>query len=166
MHVPDITSFALRILQASPNRSDTIKTTPLPTREPKGLECLPIELLDQICSYLSVTSVITLHRLSKILALKVSLDNSFWRNSLLDGSLLPHIWDLDKEEVGAPAFETSRDWKCVAQLLAKRKLSVSGHDRRLNDPPNGLWNRCRIWSIMEEAVDLYLCNLVVSSRRI
>ncbi|KAF1846506.1 uncharacterized protein K460DRAFT_281861 [Cucurbitaria berberidis CBS 394.84] len=156
LNVSTITSFALSVLKASPNRKFGHDYTPPITREPHGIELLPTELLDQVCSYLPATSVIKMHRVSKTLALKVSLDNSFWRNSLLDGSLLPHVWDLDREQLGTPFYETSSDWKSVAQLLAKRRLPISVRDRRLDGLPNGLWNRCRIWSIMEEAVELYL----------
>ncbi|CAO2654973.1 Nn.00g117060.m01.CDS01 [Neocucurbitaria sp. VM-36] len=159
LHVSDITSFSVRILKASPNRKQNRRCVPHTTRGPYGIERLPPELLDQICSYLPATSVITLHRVSKTLAQSVPLDNSFWRNSLLAGSLLPHIWDLDKAELGTPAYETSRDWKSVAQLLAKKQFPISGRDRRLEDIPNGLWNRCRIWSIMEEAVELYFSEM-------
>ncbi|KAJ4368387.1 hypothetical protein N0V83_006744 [Neocucurbitaria cava] len=158
LNVPDITSFALGVLKASPNRKHFDDCIPATTRAPHSLERLPPELLDQICNYLPATSVITLHRVSKTLTHNVPLDNTFWRNSLLNGSLLPHIWDFDKSELGTPAFETFSDWKIVAKLLAERRFPISGRDRRLEDIPNGLWNRCRIWSIMEEAINLYFLD--------
>lgn len=156
--MPDITSFALGVLKASPNRKHVDDCIPATTRTSHSLERLPPELLDQICNYLPATSVITLHRVSKTVAHNVPLDNTFWRDSLLNGSLLPHIWDFDRAELGTPAFETFSDWKNVAKLLAERRFPISGRDRRLENIPNGLWNRCRIWSIMEEAINLYFLD--------
>jgi hypothetical protein len=132
-----------------------------PTREPKGLERLPTELLDEICSYVPAQSVIALHQTSKALAIHIPLDTAFWRNSLRGGSLHPHIWDLDTRRIerrlsqshGLPAEPTdSWDWRSAARLLATKRFHISGRDTRLDDVPNGFWNRCRVWATMEEAL--------------
>jgi hypothetical protein len=149
------------LLQASPYSNDEQMYTLTPTHEPQRIERLPAELLDAVCSYLPVRSVIALHRTSKILAIQIPLDAAFWRNSLRDGSLHPHIWDLDtkwieqhlpKSHVASLGPTESWDWKCAAQLLATKRFPVSGRDARLVDVPNGFWNRCRIWATVEEAL--------------
>ncbi|KAH7398535.1 hypothetical protein BKA66DRAFT_556696 [Pyrenochaeta sp. MPI-SDFR-AT-0127] len=153
IHIPNLTCFAMEILHASPNMKDVEKETPHSKREPQGIERLPNELIDHICTYLPAPACIALHRVSKRLFNKVPLDTSFWRNSLLSGNLLPHIWDLDKNELQLPALESTKDWRTVARLLETKRFAISECDARLDDIPNGLWNRCRIWSIMEEAFD-------------
>lgn len=153
MNISGLASFTLAILQATPNRKGDDAHTIDPVHEARGLELLPTEIFDLICAYLPASSAIKLHRVSRTIALKTPLDNSFWRKSLLDGSLLPHIWDLEKKELGQPALEASCDWRSVAKLLSMKRFPLSGQDPRLNGIPKGFWNRCRIWSIMEEAVD-------------
>jgi hypothetical protein len=118
---------------------------------------LPVELLDYISDYLPVESVIAIHRTSKTLALKVPLDDSFCRKGLIKGTLHPHLWDLDTEELQKQqnqcAKSVSWDWRSVAQLLASKRFLAIGRDARLAKLPNGLWNRGRIWGILEEALN-------------
>jgi hypothetical protein len=144
----------------------------LTAREPKGIERLPTELLDEVCSYLPARTVIRLHRLSSLLALKVPLDNAFWRDGLRGGSLHPHIWDLDtkriemlRQESNITFSATGWDWRSVAKLLAMKQFPVTGRDSRLDDMPHGFWNRCRIWSIIEEALD-YETTVAANKARI
>lgn len=155
LNIASLESFALSLLQASPRR-ELANWHALPGPDERhALERLPIELLDHICSYLPARSVIALNRSSKALAQKVPLDDPFWRRSLMNGTLLPHIWDLNGEDLSESAHETTRNWNRVAQLLSQRKFPISGLDPRLRDIPDALWNRCRIWSIVEEAVEAY-----------
>jgi hypothetical protein len=128
-------------------------------REPQGIERLPTELLDAICGHLPTQSVIKLHRTSKTLAMKLSLDNAFWRDSLCAGSLHPHIWGLDTKAIETLRQESSIifsaadwDWRSVAKLLTTKRFPTIGRDPRLTDMPPGLWNRCRIWSILERVL--------------
>jgi hypothetical protein len=150
-----------RVLHSSPRSKVDECYSLIPTREPQGLERLPTELLDGICSYLLIHSIIALHRTSKALAIQIPLDTAFWRNSLRDGNLHPHIWDLDTKwiEQQLPKSHEARldptacwDWKGAAKLLAMKRFPISGRDSRLGDVPNGFWNRCRIWSTIEEAL--------------
>ena len=161
IEVGDIASFVHKVLQTSPRRRDESKCTPKATREPQRLERLPTELLDVVCSYLPIQSVIALHCTSKMLALQIPLDSAFWRDSLRDGSLHPHVWDLDTKWIEqhlttphAALLDPTAcwDWKFAAKLLAKKRFRVSGCDKRLLDVPDGLWNRCRIWATIEEAL--------------
>lgn len=154
--------FVQRVLQASPRMNDESQTTMVPIRTPQGLERLPPELLDATCSYLPAWSIISMHRCSKTLAMKIPLDNAFWRDSLRDGSLHPHLWDLDIKwiEKGlqlsrplSPDPTSSFDWKSAARLLATKKFPIIERDPRLIDIPLEYWNRCRIWNLIEEALD-------------
>jgi hypothetical protein len=161
MEKSDTASFVQRVLQSSPRSTEDQRHSLIPTRQPQGLERLPTELLDAICSYLPLQSVTALHRTSKALAILIPLDTVFWRNHLRDGSLHPHIWDLDTKWVEQQLPEgdvelldptASWDWKDAAKLLATKRFPLSGRDLRLVDVPNGFWNRCRIWATIEQAL--------------
>jgi hypothetical protein len=154
------TSFIQKVLQNSPRSRDKSHAL-APTREPKGLERLPTELLDEICGYLPAQSVIALHRTSKALTIHVPLDTAFWRDSLRNGSLHPHIWDLDTKRIERRLSQShmlpveptdSWDWRSAARLLTTKRFPVGERDARLVDVPNVFWNRCRIWATVEEAL--------------
>jgi hypothetical protein len=155
----DLASFIYDVLLASARTEDKVVPSLRTTREPSGIERLPIELLDEIGSYMPAQSRIALHRTSKALAIKLPLDNAFWRDSLRSGNLHPHIWDLDTQHIERLRQESSVefaaadwDWRSVAQLLTMKRFPISGRDSRLDDVPLGLWNRCRLWTIIEEAL--------------
>jgi hypothetical protein len=154
-------AFVQRVLQSSPRSRDDSDCALTPIRQPEGLERLPTELLDTVCSYLPIQSVIALHRTSIALAIQIPLDTAFWRNGLRDGSLHPHIWNLDTKWIEQQLLEAHDerldqtsfwDWRSVAKLLATKRFPISGQNSRLVDVPNGFWNRCRIWATMEEAL--------------
>lgn len=157
----DTTPFVERVLQTFPRTKYMPAFTTLPSRQYQGLECLPKELLDEISSHLPISSVIALQRTSKLLALQIPLDSKFWRNSLGEGSLHPHVWDLDTKRVEqqlpqpgtAPLDPTaSWDWRSVAKLLAAKRSPIDRRPDGLVDVPVGFWNRCRIWATIEEAL--------------
>ncbi|USP76101.1 hypothetical protein yc1106_03375 [Curvularia clavata] len=162
------TPFVQRVLQTFPRTKYMPAFTALPSRQYQRLECLPKELLDEISSHLPISSVIALHRTSKLLALQTPLDSNFWRNSLGEGSLHPHVWDLDAKRVEqllpqpatAPLDPTaSWDWRSVAKLLAAKRSPINRRDDRLVDVPAGFWNRCRIWATVEEALQARMNEL-------
>ncbi|KAF2855798.1 hypothetical protein T440DRAFT_536007 [Plenodomus tracheiphilus IPT5] len=153
--------FVLTILQASPHMELEQSQTWVSSRKPTTLEGFPPELVDLICDYLSARSVVALHRTSKALAMKTPMNNKFWRDSLRDGSLHPHLWDLDTKWIehglqqSRPRFldpTAAFDWKGVAQILFAASLANSDRDPRMKDLPHHLWNRCRIWNIIKEAL--------------
>ncbi|KAF2027695.1 hypothetical protein EK21DRAFT_71444 [Setomelanomma holmii] len=169
--VPDLESFVFDVLMASSHNEASSTDLKLASREPEGIERLPVELLDAICSYLPPQSVIKLHRTSSLMASKIPLENAFWRDSLRGGCLHPHIWDLDIKQIEALRQESNItfsaagwDWRSVAKLLAMKQFPVTGRDLRLEKMPLGLWNRCRIWSIIEEALDVTLGELSANNR--
>jgi hypothetical protein len=159
--VSNVDSFILDVLQASPNEMVRTPRSPASGREFNGIEKLPTELLDMICAYLPTQSVIKLNRTSKILATKLPLDNAFWRDSLRAGSLHPHIWDVDtqaierlRQEANVTFSAVDWNWRSVAKLLSTMQFPTTERDSRLDSLPRGLWNRCRIWSIIETELDL------------
>lgn len=124
------------------------------------IERLPVELLSRISTNFFPISALALHRTSRMLATKVPMDNHFWRTTIMNGTALPYLWDLDSEVLEMHlerhlAASTDPDamwnWKSVGQLLAKKVFPLKSPDHRLVDLPNGIWNRRRIWSIIEEA---------------
>lgn len=163
VEVPNLMAFLSHLVNITPPATEHNSITLRLTRVPFGLERLPAELFDQISSYLPVHSVISLHRTSKALAIKNPLDNNFWRNRLFDGSLVSHLWDLDMKKMEYQQ-DSEPDWKNVAQLLMSRKLPTKSHDLRLENIPTGLWNRCRIWSIVEEAYAEYCPDVAPKNR--
>jgi hypothetical protein len=144
------------------SESKPVEITPLATaQEPHGIERLPPETLDAICDYLPTRTVIKFYRTSKTIALKLQLDNAFWRKTLLTGKLHPHLWGIDFKKIEKVRrksnIKLSIDdlcWKSVAKLLATKQFPVTERDARLDNMPLGFWNRCRIWHNMERALDL------------
>ncbi len=133
---------------------------PQPTRALSALERLPTELLDQISMYLSAYAALSLHQSSKTLASKVPMDNNFWRGSILSGNAIPILWDLDLKELDMRnQYEQNNprhtdalwNWRAVGRFLATKQFPLQSSDPLIVDLPNGLWNRRRIWSIVEQA---------------
>lgn len=155
----EISSFVMNVLLASYNVAKYANENWELSRVLTGIESLPTEVLDLICDQLPPQSVISLHGASKALATKLPLDNAFWRAQLCKGNLHPHLWDFDPDRIeglrkdsSIPFSTTDRDWKNVAKLLARKRFPVAQLDSRLDGFPPGLWNRCRIWIIVEEAL--------------
>ena len=126
-----------------------------PSRQPLRLEALPCELLERIAENLSPLSVMSLRLTSRSLALKLPLDDRFWRRQLCSGSLLPYLWDLDevqmKDRPQRTPKESPKDWRGLVRLFRTEECLKWGQDPSAREIPAGLWNRCRIWSIVEGA---------------
>jgi hypothetical protein len=120
-----------------------------------GLEALPCELLERITESLTPDSVMSLRQASRSLALGVPLDDRFWRRHICDGSLLPYIWDLDEDQMKrllqSHPTDLSRDWHRLARVFRPKECLRRGQDPLSGQIPAGLWNRCRIWSMIDEA---------------
>lgn len=152
--------FVYSILSAS-SPGEPVRHIPQDSEpEHRSIERFPNELLDAICRYLPTHSVIKLHRISKTMAQKVRLDDGFWRDHLLTGSLHAHLWDLNAKDIEALRqgpneirLAVDWDWRTVAKLLATKQFPITGCDPRLDNIPLGLWNRCRIWSVVEKAFE-------------
>lgn len=160
MKVTNITSCVLDLLQGTVAPQEDQPSFSQGPQSLGAIERLPTELLDHISTYLSANAALSLHLTSKTLATKVPLDNNFWRESIMSGSALPVLWDLDVRELGRrrqDLLENPRgadvtwDWRAVGQLLATKRFPLKSSDPRIVDLPNGLWNRRRIWTIIEQA---------------
>lgn len=163
MNVPSLTECIFDLLRGTAACEISRPYIPQPAREPYGLERLPFELLDHISDYLSIQSVFALQLTSRMLALKLPLDDNFWRKSIVSGKI-PYMWDLDVEELerlhqehlkSSPDPGARWDWRSIGKLLATRRFPLKSTDPQITDLPVGLWNRRRIWSIIEEA---YICD--------
>ncbi|KAF2248925.1 hypothetical protein BU26DRAFT_604875 [Trematosphaeria pertusa] len=158
MNILELPSFVLDILQATPASIAQQPPSVQLVREPDGLENLPNELLDRIMEFLPSASIVSLHRTSRALSVKVLLNDRFWRKALLDSSIVHHIWDLDEDKLkqlaqGAEAISPDQGrWKSVVRLLKQKDFPICGQDSRLAELPKGLWNRCRIWNIVEDVL--------------
>jgi hypothetical protein len=123
--------------------------------QPQGLEALPCELLDRVMEFLPPQSAMSLRQVSRLLAIKIPLDDRFWRRHFCSGSLLPHLWDLDEEQLKQllrrMPTDPPRDWRSLACLFRNEQCLKWGQDPMSGNIHGGLWNRCRIWSIVEEA---------------
>ncbi|KAF2738913.1 hypothetical protein EJ04DRAFT_7170 [Polyplosphaeria fusca] len=162
MRVPDLTSFLFNAIQDSPKVCWINMLPALPERSLHGLECLPNEMLDNIVAKLPPSSTVSLHRTSRSLAHRIRLDERFWRDNLLDGSLLPHIqglipiderkkWRRGNQQSGS-CMDLQWGWRRVSKLLHEDiEFPEIYGDPRLEGMPDGFWNRCRIWKIIEEA---------------
>ena len=136
------------------------------------MEGLPREILDMICSYVLASDIMALHRTSQNLFEKVPLNNAFWRTRLDDGTLLPYIWDLDTKSIEERHLEsnltsngTNWDWRGIAKILATGNFPASPQGQELDDVPLGLWNRSRIWNIVQEAFEKQILSQADNSRK-
>lgn len=131
------------------------------------IETLPKEITDQIVNYLPMSAIYSLRLASVNLAYQVPLDQRLFRERLLSGALLPHMWDLDRVSCVPPqrqsengTVQTEQDecweWKGLARMVADvpALVSKSPEESRL---PLGLWNRLRIWQSVVDA-ERWLCN--------
>ncbi|PVH94172.1 hypothetical protein DM02DRAFT_693805, partial [Periconia macrospinosa] len=139
----------------SPVRSADLSDELCLIKSHHGLEALPIELLDHIASELPARSIVSLRQSSRPLAHKIPFNERFWGRQLCNGSLLPHIWDLDEENfkqlLQSTPQDQSWDWREMCdRLRVDRHLSDRGKNN-LTALPEGFWNRCRIWTIIGAA---------------
>jgi hypothetical protein len=142
-------------LQPKPIEPNDASSTLEAHAQPHGLELLPSELLERITEHLPPLSTLSLRQASRSLALKIPLDDRFWRRHLCSGNLLPCLWDLDETELKqllqSTPSEQPWDWQRLACVLRSDQFQQWGQDPLPKDVPVGLWNRYRIWSILNEA---------------
>ena len=160
VNVPNVTDCVLGLLQDTVAPAASPRPFPRLSHELSRIEQLPTELLDTISNHLSADSAFSLHRTSRTLATKVPLNNNFWRNTILSGQAFPFLWDLDtaklekrhqEHQMASNDPSAAWNWKAVGQLLAMKHFPLKSLDERIMDLPSGLWNRRRIWSIIESA---------------
>ena len=177
--IPGLTSYILDQLDTIPDKSGCHSSRLEPSltllKKPQStLESLPIDIISIITSFLPTSTVLRLHRTSKILSSKTLLTQFFFRDRLISGCLVPHLWDLDpqachdKDTKGGPW-----DWRSLAEKLSRpdRILqaalgkSLAGRERdefatgfeeesrgvtEFGDAPIGFRNRCRMVRIVRD----------------
>lgn len=124
-----------------------------------GLEFLPTEIIDQVVSLLPAPSAYSLRLVSSRLASKIPLNQRFFREQLIGGNIVPHVWDLDAQACRNMQWRTPEgedvteywDWRRLAHDLSDVKGIV---ERDPNEDgkaiPMGFWNRCRLWLTVVE----------------
>jgi hypothetical protein len=164
----ELTSSVMKIFQqmerVRPARATSLDFTKFATQQPTmGLAALPTELLENITMRLPLPCIFALRCCSKQLAYKIPLTQHFWRTHLFSGSVVPYLWDLDATQsrnAGVlgdtiDGLEVETDWRNVAALLINSDAFIDAREehldreKRLWNISMGLWNRCRIWSIVD-----------------
>ena len=84
------------------------------------------------------------------------LPPQFWLRALQTSSLFPWLWELDFPALIAKdqhkGLGGTWDWESLVRRLAQRDIHVPGiHLEKL---PLGLWNRRRIWRIVEDFLSM------------
>ncbi|KAI9157901.1 hypothetical protein HJFPF1_05885 [Paramyrothecium foliicola] len=128
-----------------------------------GIETLPTEILDQIVAYLRPSRNFDPSR-------RGALPQTFWKEELLLGAngLLPWLWDLDvskireKAETPCPSGDKFEwNWELLVRQLTRgvfldrsttqaSSWMSTAYQTNLRAFPPGLYNRRRIWQLLEE----------------
>jgi hypothetical protein len=185
LQIPPLTTFALSLLSPiSPQRSQSylIKDWGIPgggyssTKEEPAtpqksktyLQKLPVEIVRQIASSLSISSIFALRLSCRKLASMILPDAQFWYERLTQYSLIPYVWDLDiaacaakntqPQSVGVNDLKERKtakwDWKQLAQQLSSIDEYIKMEEIKSVAIPMGFRNRCRIWKIIDGALEL------------
>ncbi|KAH6679599.1 hypothetical protein B0J14DRAFT_581162 [Halenospora varia] len=173
INVPKVTSFITGLLKEAPKTAPEIpdiSQLQISQLEPpffpsnnSRLEQLPVEILHQITAFHSAASIFSLRKCSKTLASRLILDQNFWCQQLLSGSLIPQLWGVDGDylikgfkyiidvKYDREKDNTECDWKALATQFARIDNVMMGREE-MKAIPIGLANRFRLWRIIEEAM--------------
>jgi hypothetical protein len=151
-NIPTLTEYLLSNLQRIPSQGQSRKTLTVYEQETldedsrAAIDSLPTELLDEIISYLPVSSIISLHRTNRKLFNRTPFDQTFWRNQLLSGKLVYFLWDIDEahciQKDNELLGDTCYDWRTLAltlreepfvELALKHALTQTSADDRSED---------------------------------
>ncbi|ORY16991.1 hypothetical protein BCR34DRAFT_75650 [Clohesyomyces aquaticus] len=162
MHIPELAPWLENNLLSSRSRGpESTMTISASNRQLTRLESLPPELINRIIDFLHSESILALRSTSKSMALKIPLDDRFWRDHILNGKLLPHAWEVTSTAFQSKLREAQHDGRCnsqwtdfrkLVQLAGKSNVVASFRDLREPEIPLGYWNRCRIWKIIEDSI--------------
>ncbi|CAG8973140.1 hypothetical protein HYALB_00008671 [Hymenoscyphus albidus] len=118
--IPDLTDFLLNNLVEIP-ASEVDLFQQNPKSDGVSLDTLPTEIIDKIISNLPTTSILSLHRTCRKLSNQIRLDQSFWRDRLIAGTIVPFLWDIDEaaclEKDEKSMKNMCWDWKELARTL-------------------------------------------------
>ena len=104
LSIPGLTSYVLGHLQpligGEPNGTSTPRVFTLPpTHTVTTFEALPVEIMNNIISFLPAIPALRLRRCSSTLYAKISFDQKFWFDHLVSGDLVHYLWDLNAEKL-------------------------------------------------------------------
>ncbi|KAF2645199.1 hypothetical protein P280DRAFT_513116 [Massarina eburnea CBS 473.64] len=156
LHILHLTPTIFSMLQSLPQNCTCPSVIPISTSRFQGLQGLPSELLERITDLLPPHLIMSLRQSSRTLAQKIPLDDRFWRRRLCDGSLLRYVWDIDERQVKQLLRNTTGGrgggWSNLVRNLQLEVAYITDqHSGGSEDFIVGLWNRRRIWRIIEDA---------------
>ncbi|KAH8684717.1 hypothetical protein BGZ60DRAFT_523917 [Tricladium varicosporioides] len=172
INIPKLTSFIASLLKEGPGSAVSIlDISHLQVSQPEAhfasnngsLGGLPVEILHQIAFFLPAATFFSLRQCSKALASRLVLDQKFWCQQLLSGSLIPQLWGIDgvylfnnfkltmQAKYGGEKESIECDWKALAKQFA-RTDDIMMRKGDMKAVPIGIANRFRVWRIVEEAI--------------
>jgi hypothetical protein len=140
-NIPDLSSHVLSCLQTYP-QDCTSNATPAQRSLAGKLRSLPTELFDHIIDLMDPIENLPVQCTRLI-------EPVYWQR-LLCGKFLPYLWDLDISVVHYCLSDEKWDYELLVRQLAQEGI---WEYFKKNDPGkyhHGLWNRRRIWRLMEE----------------
>ncbi len=141
LNIPDLSTHVLSCLQAYPQEC-TRNATPAHTSLAAQLKSLPTELFDYIIDLMGPIENLPVQCTRLI-------EPVYWQR-LLCAEFLPYLWDLDISVIQYCLSDEKWDYELLVRQLAQE--GIWDYFKR-NDPgkyDHGLWNRRRIWRLVEE----------------
>lgn len=117
---------------------------------------LPVELIEEIASYLDIESVFALRLTCIDMGSSITLNQKFWFERFLAGELFGFFPSFDSQvvlkEVKAKCLKRNLSppqWNWMALIKQLSLYSSFSTEGELYDAPPGFRNRRRIWKILE-----------------
>ncbi|RDL40774.1 uncharacterized protein BP5553_00753 [Venustampulla echinocandica] len=147
-NIPNLTEYVLSSLKTFVIKESEpqLEVVTLPPRSDQGikrstLQMFPMELLNRITSNLPCSSILRLHRTSRIMSNRLPVTQSFWRDQLLSGNLVPFLWDLDATKCRELQRSLRRglglDWRTLVRNLIEHQFIECAVQRLLKVPLRG-----------------------------
>ena len=117
---------------------------------------MPMEVLQEVASYLDAASVFALRRTCVRAARSLPLDQKFWFTQMMNGELFGFLFTFEAvdvlEEIHNKVMKRRMlpprwDWKKLVRQLASYSSFHNGGE--LSDAHPGFRNRRRIWNVLE-----------------
>jgi hypothetical protein len=141
LNIPDLSSVVLSCLQAYP--SDCARNAPFAHVQLAGkLRSLPNELFDHI-----IDSMGPIHNLP--LQCTRLIEPVYWQR-LLRSKFLPTLWDFDITLIQNYLSDEKWDYELLVRQLSQEGIWEYFKRNDSGKYNHGIWNRCRIWRLVEE----------------
>ena len=159
--IPSLPSYIISHLETSslereialPSVSNTILNR---KNQESAFPRLPVELVEEIASYLDIESVFALRLTCIHLASSISLSQKFWFKRFLAGELFGFFPSFDSQdvinEIKVKCLKRNLSppqWDWMALIKQLSQYSSFKTDGKFHDAPAGFRNRRRIWKILE-----------------